>query len=78
MVATDAAGNVERAVEAARRAPVASGPPKLPKALPRWAWALFDWQQSGRVGHAAATRRGAPDWYWRWAQWRAFPFHIRA
>ena len=51
-------------------------PKDLPKALPRWAWSLFTWQQSGGTRPKAAPKR-PPAWYWHWAAWRLAPFHLR-
>jgi hypothetical protein len=53
-------------------------PPKLPKALPSWAWPLFEWQQGGKVGTRPKGPKILPAWYWRWYEWRAAPFHVRA
>ena len=38
---------------------------------------LFDWLQSGKAGTRPHAPRIVPDWFWRWYDWRAAPFHIR-
>ncbi len=51
-------------------------PHDTPKVVPRWAWALFTWQQSGGTRPKAAPKP-PPAWYWHWAAWRLAPFHLR-
>ena len=76
VVALDAAGN-----ESAPSKPVvvlpSARPPKLPKAIPAWAWKLSDWQRSGHPAPRPRAPRIVPEWYWRWAAWQALPFHLR-
>ena len=55
----------------------AKRPAKLPKIIPDWAFALSDWQESGRVGTRPRAPKIVPDWYWRWQPWHAAPFRIR-
>jgi hypothetical protein len=50
-------------------------PAGVPKAVPRWAWALYDWQHGQGARPATAPKR-PPAWYWRWAAWRITPFRI--
>jgi hypothetical protein len=52
-------------------------PKKLPKLLPDWAWPMFEWMQSGKVGNRPKGPKILPSWYWRWYEWRAAPFHVR-
>jgi hypothetical protein len=52
-------------------------PSKLPKALPRWSFDLFNWLQNGKAGTRPHAPRIVPGWFWRWYDWRAAPFHIR-
>ena len=51
-------------------------PKDTPKVVPRWAWSLFTWQQSGGTRPKAAPKP-PPAWYWHWAAWRLAPFHLR-
>ena len=53
-------------------------PKKLPKVLPGYAWPMFEWMQSGKVGNRPKGPKILPSWYWRWYEWRAAPFHVRA
>jgi hypothetical protein len=75
VVAVDAAGNESRPSKPVVVLPSAR-PPKLPKAIPAWAWRLLEWQ-SGRTGPRPDAPRLVPDWYWRWADWQRLPFHLR-
>ena len=77
VIATDAAGNVSKPSKPLVVLP-SERPARIPKILPAWAWELFTWQQTGKVGKRPAAPKVVPDWYWRWEAWRAFPFHIRA
>jgi hypothetical protein len=77
IVSIDAAGNVSGPSKPVVVLP-ASRPLDIPKALPGWAWRLFDWQRHGRAGPRPKAPRIVPDWYWRWSAWRALPFRIRA
>ncbi len=77
VVATDSSGKASEPSKALVLVP-SRRPAKLPKALPRWAWQLFDWLQGGKAGQRPAAPRIVPDWFWRWYDWRAAPFHIRA
>jgi hypothetical protein len=76
VIATDAAGKLSEPSKALVVLP-SKRPPKLPKALPRWAFDLFGWQQGGRNGPRPAAPKIPPSWYWRWAAWHAAPFHFR-
>jgi len=51
-------------------------PADVPRALPRWAWGLYD-AQHGRGVRPAATPKKLPKWYWHWAAWRSAPFHLK-
>jgi hypothetical protein len=77
VIATDAAGKVSEPSKALVFLP-SKRPAKLPKALPRWAFDLFNWLQNGKTGTRPAAPRIVPDWFWRWYDWQAAPFHIRA
>jgi hypothetical protein len=77
VVATDAAGRVSEASKPLVVLP-SKRPPKLPKAIPHWAFALFIWQQSGKIGRRPPAPKILPAWYWRWYPWEAAPFHFRA
>ena len=76
VVAIDAAGNESEPSKPVVVLPSAR-PRDLPKAIPAWAWRLFDWQAAGRSGARPTAPRIVPDWYWSWAAWRAVPFHLR-
>jgi len=74
-----------RAVDLAGNASVASKPVvvlpskrpvDVPRALPKWAWGLFDFQHHNGPRPAAAPHR-PPAWYWDWAAWRSAPFRLR-
>ena len=73
--ATDGAGNAgatsRPVVVLAKKRP--SG---LPRAVPQWAFGLFDYQRHQGLRPATAPKR-PPDWYWRWAAWRAQPYRLR-
>ncbi len=73
--ATDAAGNAGKAsrpiVLLAKKRPAG-----LPRAIPHWAFGLFDYQRHRGPRPAAAPKR-PPAWYWQWAAWRAQPFRLR-
>ncbi len=77
IVATDAAGKVSEPSKPVVVLPTGR-PAKLPKALPHWAFALFDWQQSGKTGPRPKAPKILPAWYWRWYAWHAAPFRLRA
>ena len=77
MLATDAAGRTSAPSKPLVILP-SKRPPKLPKALPSWAWPLFEWQQGGKVGTRQKAPKILPARYWRWYEWRAAPFHVRA
>jgi hypothetical protein len=77
IVSVDAAGNVSGPSKPVVVLP-APRPDGIPKALPRWAWRLFDWQRHGRTTPRPHAPRIVPDWYWRWSAWRAFPFRLRS
>jgi hypothetical protein len=51
-------------------------PSNLPGVLPKWTWPLFDFQHSRGARPAKAPKK-PPAWYWRWASWRAAPFHVK-
>jgi hypothetical protein len=76
VVATDAAGKTSEPSTPIVILPT-KRPPKLPKALPGWAWPMFEWMQSGKVGNRPKGPKILPSWYWRWYEWRAAPFHVR-
>jgi hypothetical protein len=76
VVALDAAGNQSRPSEPVVVLPSAR-PRGLPKAMPGWAWRLFDWQQAGRPSPRPKAPKIVPAWYWRWSAWRATPYHVR-
>jgi hypothetical protein len=50
-------------------------PTGIPRAVPRWAFGLFDWQH-GQGARPAKAPKKPPAWYWRWASWRITPFRI--
>ena len=77
VVATDAAGKVSEPSKPLVLIP-SKRPSKLPKALPRWSFDLFNWLQNGKAGTRPHAPRIVPDWFWRWYDWRAAPFHIRS
>ena len=76
VLAVDAAGNESRPSKPVVVLP-SKRPRNTPKAIPAWAWRLYDWQQSGKSGPRPQAPKIAPTWYWRWAAWRALPFHLR-
>ena len=76
VVATDAAGKSSEPSKPIVILPT-KRPPKLPKVLPGWAWPMFEWMQSGKVGNRPKGPKILPSWYWRWYEWRAAPFHVR-
>jgi hypothetical protein len=39
---------------------------------------MFEWMQSDKVGNRPKGPRILPSWYWRWYDWRAAPFHVKA
>jgi glycoside hydrolase-like protein len=73
--ATDAAGNAGKpsrplVLRAKKR------PAGLPRAIPRWAFGLFDYQRHRAARPKTAPKR-PPAWYWLWAAWRAQPYRLR-
>lgn len=47
-------------------------PAGLPRAIPGWAWTMYDWHATpvpSRGARPAAPRR-LPAWYWLWRTWR--------
>jgi hypothetical protein len=76
VVSIDAAGNESEPSKPVVVLPSAR-PKDLPKAIPGWAWRLFDWQQAGRSNPRPKAPKIVPGWYWDWAAWRAVPFHLR-
>ena len=73
--AIDLAGNASISSRAVVVVP-AKRPLDLPKALPRWAWALYTWQHAGGIRPVLAPKR-PPGWYWDWAAWRSSPFKVK-
>jgi len=73
VVAFDAAGNESRPSKPVVVLPSAR-PPKLPKAIPGWAWRLAAWDHHGARPDAP---KQVPEWFWRWSKWEALPFHLR-
>jgi hypothetical protein len=73
--AIDLAGNASVASRAIVVVPK-KRPHDLPKALPRWVWALYTWQHAGGARPATAPKK-PPAWYWHWASWRSAPFKLR-
>jgi hypothetical protein len=71
----DGAGNVSTPSRALVVVPT-KRPTGLPRALPRWAWGLYD-AQHGRGARPATAPKRPPAWYWRWAAWRSAPFHLK-
>ena len=76
LVAVDAAGNESRPSKPIVVLP-SKRPADTPKAIPAWAWRLYDWQQQGKSGPRPQAPKIVPGWYWRWSSWRALPFHLR-
>jgi hypothetical protein len=76
VVAIDAAGNESPPSKPIVVLPT-KRPAKIPKAIPRWAFALYDWQRRGKQAPRPDAPRIAPAWYWQWSSWRAGPFHVR-
>jgi len=72
--AVDASGNLGKPSRAVAVRPKLR-PVTVPKAVPRWAWSLFDWQHGGGKRPATAPKR-TPAWYWVWAAWRITPWRI--
>jgi uncharacterized protein YfiM (DUF2279 family) len=75
-----------RAVDLAGNASVASRavvvvrtkrPADAPRAVPSWAFGLYDFQH-GKGTRPATAPRKPPLWYWHWAAWRSAPFRLRA
>jgi hypothetical protein len=75
VVALDAAGN-ESTPSAALLVVHEPRPADSPRAIPGWAWQLFDWQRGGRSGARPAAPRPLPHWYWHWASWETSPYRI--
>jgi hypothetical protein len=75
--AVDAAGNAGKPSRPLVVMPSVR-PTGLPRALPRWAWALFTWQHGGGGARPATAPRRPPAWYWRWSAWRLRPFHLQS
>jgi Domain of unknown function (DUF1906) len=73
--ATDVAGNVGAPSSAVVVLPK-QRPAGLPRAVPRWAFALYAHQHGHGARPATAPKR-PPAWYWRWAAWRAQPYRLR-
>jgi len=73
--ATDAAGNAGKP-----SSPIVlltkKRPTGLPRAIPQWAFGLFDYQRHRAARPKSAPKR-PPAWYWRWAAWRAQPLRLR-
>ena len=74
VTAFDAAGNqsAKSGAVAVRPSP---RPKNVPKIVPRWAWALFAWQQHHK-GARPKTPKKLPAWYAVWKHWRLAPFQI--
>ena len=51
-------------------------PAGLPRAIPHWAFGLFDYQRHKATRPETAPKH-PPAWYWRWAAWRAQPLRLR-
>jgi hypothetical protein len=72
--AVDPSGNLGKASRPVAVRPRAR-PSTIPKAVPRWAFSLFEWQHGGGKRPAAAPKK-PPAWYWTWASWRLTPFRL--
>jgi hypothetical protein len=73
--AVDAAGNASTpssALVVLKR----QRPYGVPKTIPRWAWALLDWQSAGHAGKRPGAPHPLPAWYWRWSAWVQHPYRI--
>jgi hypothetical protein len=77
VVATDSAGKVSEPSKPVVVLP-SKRPAKLPKLIPRWAFELGAWMESGKAGDRPAAPKVPPRWYWSWYAWYAAPFHLRA
>jgi hypothetical protein len=75
--AVDPAGNVGQSTSAAVVSPKAR-PKNVPRAIPRWAFALYTWQRTKTGKRPAAAPHTPPAWYWAWAGWRSSPFKLKA
>ncbi len=73
--AVDLAGNASVASRAVVVVP-SKRPASVPRVLPRWAWAVYDFQH-GKGSRPAAAPRKLPAWYWNWAAWRSAPYRVK-
>jgi hypothetical protein len=73
--AVDAAGNVSPVALSTVTVRHLARPKGTPRAIPRWAWRLFHWQQTGK-GKKPKTPTPLPHWYRAWKAWRLEPFAI--
>lgn len=73
--AIDAAGNQSGTSRFVKVKPKLR-PKSAPKQIPRWAWKLFTWQQTGKKGKRPKAKLPLPSWYWRWASWQVNPYRI--
>lgn len=73
--AVDLAGNASVASRAVVVVP-SNRPASVPRVLPRWAWAVYDFQH-GKGSRPAAAPRKLPAWYWNWAAWRSAPYRVK-
>ena len=76
MIATDAAGKTSAPSKPLVVLP-AKRPPKLPKIIPDWAFALSTGSRAAASAPRPKAPKIVPDWYWRWQAWHAAPFQIR-
>ena len=74
--AVDAAGNASQP-SAALVVVAAKRPPALPRAVPRWAYALYSWQHTHAGGRPKAAPKRPPAWYWIWSAWRSSPYRLK-
>lgn len=74
--AVDAAGNAGKPSRPLVVVPT-TRPATVPRAVPAWAWQLYNWQHGGGGTRPARAPRRPPAWYWAWAAWRAAPFRLK-
>ena len=74
--AVDPAGNLGKVSPPVAVRP-RSRPAAVPRALPKWAWSVFDWQR-GQGPRPTAAPKKLPAWYWTWAGWRLVPYRLAA
>ena len=78
MIATDAAGKTSAPSKPIVILPDEAAAEAPEERSPTGRGRCSSGMQSGKTGNRPKAPKILPSWYWRWYDWRAAPFHVRA